>query len=180
VYLDYIKREKLDFDQACAHIRETALMDVTFDNSMSDKRFNKATQDEAREKGEDSFTQVFKTMQNWSEETGNDMYHVYATINASASLRDSLMIPHKLWVKLAPDIKKSILETRKRLQESQNTSGSNYDSKNNVHKQYSNPVNANNITTKGEESEDEPTEHMAAHRRLKDYGLLYEDSSDEE
>jgi len=33
VYLDYIKREKLDFEQACAHIRETALMDAIIENN---------------------------------------------------------------------------------------------------------------------------------------------------
>ena len=94
-YLDYIRDHHLTFRQACAHIRERALMNNVFDDEdHNNKRFNKASQNVTPDKTpEDSFKQVYTIMQNWAEETGNDIHHVYATMNASQPLRESLMIP---------------------------------------------------------------------------------------
>ena len=182
-YLDYIKDHNLTFKEACAYIRERALMNYTFDTSSTTKKFNKVVnEDKDNEKEEDSFTQVFTIMQNWSTETGNDMLHVYATMNASQPLRESLMVPTKLWVKLAPDIKKAIMETKKTILASPNNAPTKSGSNTPIPRQYSNPARANNVNTEPEveeqPEEEEPYTHIAAHATLHDNGLLYEDSSD--
>ena len=180
-YLDYIRDHHLTFRQACAHIRERALMnDVFDDHDGSNKRFNKAAQIQTSDKQpEDSFKQVYTIMQNWAEETGNDIHHVYATMNASQPLRESLMIPTKLWIKLAPDIKKAIVETRKSITTESSGNASKAQA---IPKQYSNPAKVNH-TAQSEQAgeEDDRQAHKAtSHSSVQQYGLLYEDSSDED
>ena len=172
-YLDHIKDKELTFRQACSYIRERALMDYTFDSTPA-KKFHKL---ESEPSQEDSFNQILTTMRNWASETGNDIHHVYAAMNASSHLRESLMIPTKLWIKLSPDIKKAIMETRRTIENSSDTNRS----KNTAPRQYSNPAKANSVLTEElseTEDEEEITEHRASHMRLSEYGLLYEDSSD--
>ena len=67
-------------------------------------------------------------MQNWAEETESDLKHVYATMNASPPLRESLMIPSKLWHKLAPEIKKGVLDARSKVIKEETTQYGNKES----------------------------------------------------
>ena len=105
-YLDYIQDKGLDFPQACTYIRERALLKSTFAES-DNKRFHRAASgaDTHTSKANMGYSEVYTIMKNWASETDTDMYHVYTTMNASAPLRESLMIVTKLWVKLAPAIK---------------------------------------------------------------------------
>ena len=113
-YLDYTQDHGLDFSLACAYLRERALLKSTFDDSDT-KKFHKATAEEHTGGTESNskaldFSQVYAIVQNWAEETDMDVKHVYSTMNASPPLRESLMIPSKLWKKLAPEIKKAVLD----------------------------------------------------------------------
>ena len=122
-YLDYIQDHQLDFATACGYLREWALIKETFhDNS---KHFNRlSNHTNSAEDQPTEFTQVYTIMQNWAQETGQDLTQVYATMNSSPLLHDNLMIPSVLWTKLAPEIKKAIMDTRRNIQQDQAKSSS--------------------------------------------------------
>ena len=115
------------------------------------KRFHKASnaEDNPTSKTNMGYSEVYTIMKNWASKTDTDMYHVYSAMNASAPLQESLMIPSKLWVRLAPTIKKAILEARNKvIKEAQvegpeKTQGT---ASTNVPRQYSNPAKANTVT----------------------------------
>ena len=191
-YLDYIQDHNLDFSRACAYLRERALLKSTFDENET-KRFHKATaSDTPSDSGKNStnldFSQVFAIMQNWAEETDTDLKHVYATMNASPPLRESLMIPSKLWHKLAPEIKKAVLDARSKLikeETAQHASKeTNPGNSNGVPKQYTHK--ANRVSTDhGERTDEDSTSSeewlvmMSTRACLKSSGLLLENDSSE-
>jgi hypothetical protein len=178
-YLDYIQNEKLSFRAACAYLRERAMLKSTFDDS-GPKKFNKVIQDQENEVGnnENEYQQVYTIMQNWANETNAEMSHVYATMNASPPLRESLMIPTKLWMKLAPDIKKAVMEARRVIENEEKKPATT--STAGVPRQYSNPSRANAMS---QNDGGEQTSHqvmVATRNALKTQGLLMEDSSEDD
>ena len=148
-YLDYIQDHRLDFSRACAYLRERALLKSTFDDGDAKKFHNATTEDHTKGTGNSNatldFAQVYAIMQNWAEETDLDLKHVYSTMNASPPLRKSLMIPSKLWKKLAPEIKKAVLDAQaKVMKEEASQLDQNEDpqkSKGGLPKQYSSRAN---------------------------------------
>ena len=104
-------------------------------------------------------------LQTWAQDTGEELSHVYATMNSSPSLRENLMIPSKLWAKLAPDIKKAIVETRKTIQSPGDKSSKKTTAS--LPKQY---------PTAQESIKDHQTFLLHRHDQLKSCDLLYESS----
>ena len=103
---------------ACGYLCERALIRETFNDNT--KQFNRLShQTEFSEDKPNEFTQVYTIMQNWAQETGQELSQVYAAMNSSPPLCDNLMIPSALWNKLAPEIKKAIMDTRRIIQQDQ-------------------------------------------------------------
>ena len=154
------------------------MLKTAFDDS-SPKQVNKASQfqDDESDDNTSEYQKVFNIMQNWASETNTDLSHVYAAMNASQPLRDSLMIPTKLWTKLAPDIKKAIMDTRRAIENEEKKSPSNTQASS-VPRQYSNPSRANTVSSDSQE-ESEHKLMMSSRTALKTQGLLFEESSDD-
>ena len=106
---------------------------------------------------------------------------MYAAMNSSPPLRDNLMIPTALWSRLAPDIKRAVMETRKKLhQESADPSSTRTPKpstpSSTVPRQYPNITKVNQVQL--QEEDVRTLNLMQSHDQLSMSGLLYEDSSD--
>ena len=128
-------------------------------------------------------------MQNWAEETDSDLKHVYATMNASPPLRESLMIPSKLWKKLAPEIKNPGLDARSKVMKEESAQQDHKEgtqkANNSVPKQYSSRANlASNNKSEDDEhstSSNERQVMMSTRECLRSSAqLLDSDTSDSE
>ena len=91
------------------------------------------------------------------------------------------MIPSTLWNKLAPEIKKAIMDTRKKIYQESNSKPASSSlsppkSGGNVPRQYPNAARVNRV-----QQQDEDVRKMnllKTHDQLVSHGLLYEDSSE--
>ena len=128
-------------------------------------------------------------MQNWAEETDSDLKHVYSTMNASPPLRESLMIPLKLWKKLAPEIKKAVLDARSKVIKEEATQQDHKEDTQKVNsgvpKQYSNKANL--VSTHTSEDDERSTSSHERHVMMSTRNclqssaqLLASDTSDSE
>ena len=83
-YLDYIQNNQLGFAEACAYLRERAMLKTAFDDS-SPKQVDKASQsqDDVPDGDTSEYQKVFNIMRNWASETNTDLSHVYAAMNVS-------------------------------------------------------------------------------------------------
>ena len=135
------------------------------------------------------YSEVYTIMKNWASEMDTDIYHVYSTMNATAPLRESMMIPTKLWIKLAPAIKKAILEARNKVikeAQSEKPEKPQGNGESAVPRQYSKLAKANTLTM--EEAHESDSDSVGSGNRqamlstremLHSHGLLQEDSLEE-
>ena len=179
-FLDYIQDHKMTFSQACAFLREKSMLKDTFHESNPEK--SPEVSPSRGEPGETEYEKVYNIIQNWANETKQDIHHVFAAMNSSPMLRDSLMVPTKLWMKLAPDIKKAIMEARKDVNDQEKAQKTNQSASSNVPKQYSNPSQANYVSHQSDKNEvtDEHRVMMTSRTNVQRYDYLIDDSSDDD